>query len=322
MRRLQRHHRWLNPSLTSEQRLEKLKSNVSHQSQNQPHNHSHNPETLPGSNIVDILPLLNSLPSILKPWERAHRQRFANDWAWTTSRLARVKTEIANGIYRPAFLQNVINDPQNLGFQTEEEAAYLSLQLIIGAADTSRISTWSFLEAMMMFPEVQEKAQREIDKVVGDRVPVWEDGEKIPYMRCLVKEVWRWRPPVAMGHPHITTKEISYGGYRLPKGARIHINSWGIGHDARRHQHPERFWPERFENDHNNVSPHPFPPPIFLTPPSKLTFLSDNAIHQLPQPHKTRPLRLRRRPPYLSRLQRRRTLSVHRHNAYPLGIQY
>jgi hypothetical protein len=54
------------------------------------------------------------------------------------------------------------------------------LQLIIGAADTvryfslqakivsnqisekSRISTWTFLEAMMLYPEVQVKAQKEI----------------------------------------------------------------------------------------------------------------------------------------------------------------
>ena len=57
----------------------------------------------------------------------------------------------------------------------------MSLQLVIGAADTvslynltsnikastnnilkSRISTWAFLEAMMTFPDVQEKAQQEI----------------------------------------------------------------------------------------------------------------------------------------------------------------
>jgi cytochrome P450 len=105
-----------------------------------------------------------------------------------------------------------------------------------------------------MFPEVQEKAQKEIDKVVGDRVPIWEDMENVPYVRCLVKEVWRWRPPVALGHPHETTKEIAYQGCRLPKGARIHINAWAIGHDSARHQDPERFWPERFANDHTNVS--------------------------------------------------------------------
>lgn len=234
--------------------MEKLKSNVGIQSYQSIDRRLHGLETLPGSNLVDILPILDKLPLFLKPWEREHRQRFANDWAWTSERLARVKKDIREGIFRPAFLQNVINDENNLGFATEEEAAYLSLQLIMAAADTSRISTWSFLEAMMMFPEVQVKAQREIDEAVGDRVPVWEDMENIPYVRCLVKELWRWRPPVALGHPHETTKEIVYQGYRLPKGARIHINAWAIGHDSARHQNPERFWPERYANDHTNVS--------------------------------------------------------------------
>jgi hypothetical protein len=35
-----------------------------------------------------------------------------------------------------AFLPSVIRAPNRGGFDTEEEAAYLALQLIIGAADT------------------------------------------------------------------------------------------------------------------------------------------------------------------------------------------
>lgn len=35
-----------------------------------------------------------------------------------------------------AFLPSVLRAPDQTGFTTQEEAAYLSLQLIIGAADT------------------------------------------------------------------------------------------------------------------------------------------------------------------------------------------
>lgn len=41
-----------------------------------------------------------------------------------------------------------------------------------------------------------------------------------------MKEVWRWRPPVALGHPHVTTRDITYGSYVIPKGSWIHLNSW------------------------------------------------------------------------------------------------
>lgn len=64
------------------------------------------------------------------------------------------------------------------------------------------------------------------DEAVGDRVPVFEDMERVPYIRYTMKEVWRWRPPVALGHPHVTTRDVFYGGYRIPKGARLHLNTW------------------------------------------------------------------------------------------------
>lgn len=146
-------------------------------------------------------------------------------------------------------MPRVVNDEKKFGFETEEEAAYLSLQLIIGAAETSKMSIWSFLEAMMSFPDVQEKARQQIERVVGDRLPVFDDLDAIPHVRCLMKEVWRWRAPMALGHPHTTTRELSYGGYRIPKGTRLHLNAWAIHHDPERYEDSERFWLERYAND-------------------------------------------------------------------------
>jgi len=102
---------------------------------------------------------------------------------------------------------------------------------------------------MMMFPNVRTEAEKEIDGLVGDRLPVWEDLARSPYFRCMIKEVWRWRPPVALGHPHTTTRDLEYKGMRIPKGARLHLNAWAIGHDPQRHEDPERFWPQRYMGD-------------------------------------------------------------------------
>lgn len=50
----------------------------------------------------------------------------------------------------------------------------------------------SFFLAMLLYPDVQAKAQEEIDRVVGrDRLPTAEDEESLPYVCALVKEVWR-----------------------------------------------------------------------------------------------------------------------------------
>ncbi|KAI8715976.1 hypothetical protein NCS52_01106800 [Fusarium sp. LHS14.1] len=80
-------------------------------------------------------------------------------------------------------------------------------------------------------------------------MPIYEDLHDIPYVRCLMKETWRWRPPVPLGHPHVTSEDINYEGYRISKGSELHLNAFAIGHDERRHHDPEMFIPERYEED-------------------------------------------------------------------------
>lgn len=89
----------------------------------------------------------------------------------------RAKARLVEQNARPGQISlflNVLRDEKRLGLQSLDEVAFLSIQLIMGAADTSRMSTWSFMEAMMMFPDVQAEAQAQIDRVVSDRIPVWE----------------------------------------------------------------------------------------------------------------------------------------------------
>jgi cytochrome P450 len=53
---------------------------------------------------------------------------------------------------------------------------------------------------MMLFPEVQARAQAEIDSVVGpERLPTLDDRDQLPYVCAMVKEVLRWAPPAPEG---------------------------------------------------------------------------------------------------------------------------
>lgn len=111
-----------------------------------------------------------------------------------------------------------------------------------------------------------------LDAVCPDRLPRWEDLDNLPYIRCIMKEVWRvgvasfsasrtwsdacfqWRPPVALGHPHLTTRDIAFQNMVIPKGAYLHLNAWAIQHDPARHENPDDFVPERYVDDHTTVS--------------------------------------------------------------------
>lgn len=43
---------------------------------------------------------------------------------------------------------------------------------------------------MLLYPDAQRAARKQIDDVVGDdRLPTMEDAERLPYVRCVMKEV-------------------------------------------------------------------------------------------------------------------------------------
>jgi cytochrome P450 len=53
---------------------------------------------------------------------------------------------------------------------------------------------------MTLYPEVQKRAQAEIDGVVGqDRFPTFEDRDKLPYIAALIQEITRWAPVAPQG---------------------------------------------------------------------------------------------------------------------------
>ena len=53
-------------------------------------------------------------------------------------------------------------------------------------------SLQTFVLAMLLFPEVQQRAQEEIDRVVGaDRLPDYEDRDRLPYIMSVMTETLR-----------------------------------------------------------------------------------------------------------------------------------
>ena len=46
---------------------------------------------------------------------------------------------------------------------------------------------------MVRYPEVQKKAQAEIDRVIGpNRLPDFTDQDSLPFVAAVVKEALRW----------------------------------------------------------------------------------------------------------------------------------
>lgn len=96
---------------------------------------------------------------------------------------------------------------------------------------------------MVLNPEVQAKAQEEIDAVLGPgTLPTMADKDRLPYINLLIMELLRWHPTVPsgmytsnpctrgslwridsilLGVPHMCYQDDNYKGYEIEKGTIV-----------------------------------------------------------------------------------------------------
>ncbi|KAG8793834.1 hypothetical protein FRC12_001464 [Ceratobasidium sp. 428] len=100
---------------------------------------------------------------------------------------------------------------------------------------------------MILFPETQKRAQKEIDSLTGgNRLPCIKDAEHLPYVNRLIREVFRWQPAAPLAIPHACYEDDVYRGYQIPKGTPVIGNVWAITRDESTYPDPETFNPDRF----------------------------------------------------------------------------
>ncbi|KAG1727737.1 cytochrome P450 [Suillus lakei] len=114
-------------------------------------------------------------------------------------------------------------------------------------SETTHSALLVFVQAMVLNPEVQKRAQAEIDRVVGsDRLPDFGDRVSMPYIEAVLRETMRFHPIAPLGVPHAAVNDDVYEGYFIPKGIPILTNIWAMTHDATKYPAPFEFKPDRF----------------------------------------------------------------------------
>ena len=127
-----------------------------------------------------------------------------------------------------------------------------------GAETTSAVMAW-FSLAMLAYPEVQARAQAELDAVVGrTRLPTFADYPHLPYIRATVKEALRWRPVDPVGLPHRSIEDDWYEGMFIPKGTVCIANVWHLNRDPEIYgEDAGHFNPARHLDTDGNIAPGP-----------------------------------------------------------------
>jgi Cytochrome P450 len=93
----------------------------------------------------------------------------------------------------------------------------------------------SFFLVLLLYPDVQKRAQAEIDQVIGrGRLPGLNDRPSLPYIDGLCKELLRWRLVLPLGVAHATMEDDVYNGYFIPKGTTVLPNTWCVGQEGKK----------------------------------------------------------------------------------------
>ncbi|KAJ3547603.1 hypothetical protein NM688_g5386 [Phlebia brevispora] len=197
----------------------------------------------PGAFLVDVFPLLRYVPS----WfPGAQFKGTAVQWRRNMDDAANIPFGLTDGSNVPNFTSDLLEKNHSQS-DIEVDIKWSAASLTLGGADTSVSAVYSFFLAMTLYPDVQRKAQEEIDKVIGtDRLPTSADRDALPYIDALVTEVLRWNPVSPIGGPHRLRQDDEHAGYYIPKGATVIPNVWGFLHDPEVYENPSEFEPSRF----------------------------------------------------------------------------
>ena len=188
-----------------------------------------NPHSAPGAYAIDSFPSLTFLPSrLLGNWRSAAHHAFTQDSALYLSLWQNLKRTATAGTAPPCFTRTFYESAPAAAGIDDLTAAYTCGGLVEAGAETTATTLNNFVLCMVLFPEAQERAREEIERVVGGRMPVWEDERGLPYVRAVVKEVLRWRPVNKFGMAHASSEEGWYGGYYVPRGAVVVLNWWWV----------------------------------------------------------------------------------------------
>ncbi|KAL2623158.1 hypothetical protein R1flu_003363 [Riccia fluitans] len=143
------------------------------------------------------------------------------------------------------------DDGENL---TEVEMKAFIMNIIFAGTDTTSNALQAVLGELLKNPSIMEKAQAEMDSVVGRKRLVEEsDLPNLPYLNAIVKENFRLHPPGPILIPHLSTEDNKILGYEIPAGTTLFVNVHAIHRDPALYERPLDFYPERFLGSEKDV---------------------------------------------------------------------
>ncbi|KAF5011718.1 hypothetical protein FDECE_2178 [Fusarium decemcellulare] len=211
--------------------------------------------TSPGAWLVDLIPWLQYVPEWMpgtgfKKTAKVFRERLLHS---VEDPYNYVREQMAKGNDDVSYVAGLVKDVhRKIDPEEESVISWTAASMFNAGTDTTGATLFSFFMAMVLYPDVQKRAQDEIDRVVGDsRLPSFSDKTNLPYVQAIAQEAVRWHTLAPMGFPHMTTEDDTYNGYFIPKDTLILPAVASLAHDPAVYHNPTEFKPERFAEPYN-----------------------------------------------------------------------
>ncbi|PIN18980.1 Cytochrome P450 CYP2 subfamily [Handroanthus impetiginosus] len=122
------------------------------------------------------------------------------------------------------------------------------LDVFAGGTETSAKTLGWVMTELMRHPEVMKKLQYEVREIMQGKYNITHDDlQKMHYLKAVIKETFRYHPPLTMNF-HSSREYVNLLGYDIEPETMVLINTWAIGRDPTYWPEPEKFMPERFLN--------------------------------------------------------------------------
>lgn len=124
---------------------------------------------------------------------------------------------------------------------------------LAGHETTALTLSWAWY-LLAQNSEVEAKFHAELDEVLGGRAPTVADIPRLKYTDMIAKESMRLYPP-AYGVAREARNDFELGGYRIRGGSQLFMFQWATQRDKRYFTEPNRFYPERWNEELSNSLP-------------------------------------------------------------------
>lgn len=116
---------------------------------------------------------------------------------------------------------------------------------VAGYATSASTLTWATY-LMSRRPDVYRKLLDEVGRVLGGRLPTFDDYHSLRYTSQVVRETLRLYPP-NWSLAHVARDGATLGGAPVAPGTMVFTSQWVTHRDARWYRAPEEFRPERWD---------------------------------------------------------------------------